>query len=100
MNKYLQTAKMMKNYQAQKELITDSIALLLSDMSEVPTKCIAVTVTLDVNASIQYIDFEGRTDGESMRKILAQIKPRQLVSQVQLMCSLFITHLVITRISI
>lgn len=48
-------------------------------MSEVPTKCIAVTVTLDINASVQYIDFEGRTDGESMRKILAQIKPRQLV---------------------
>ena len=79
---------MMKNYQAHKELITYSIAILLSDMSEVPTKCIAVTVTLDVNASIQYIDFEGRTDGESMRKILAQIKPRQLVSQVQLQCSL------------
>ena len=91
---------MMKNYQAYKELITDSIALLLSDMSEVPTKCIAVTVTLDVNASIQYIDFEGRTDGESMRKILAQIKPRQLVSLVQLRCCLFITHLVKTRISI
>lgn len=49
------------------------------DMSEVPTKCIAVTVTLDINSSVQYIDFEGRTDGESMRKILAQIKPRQLV---------------------
>ena len=53
--------------------------MLVSDMSEVPTKCIAVTVTLDINASVQYIDFEGRTDGESMRKILAQIKPRQLV---------------------
>lgn len=51
----------------------------LQDVSEVPTKCIAVTVTLDINASIQYIDFEGRTDGESMRKILSQIKPRQLV---------------------
>ena len=87
---------MMKNYQAHKELITDSIVLLLLDMSEVPTKCIAVTVTLDVNASIQYIDFEGRTDGESMRKILAQIKPRQLVSQVQLQYSPFITHLMIT----
>ena len=53
--------------------------MCVSDMSEVPTKCIAVTVTLDINASVQYIDFEGRTDGESMRKILAQIKPRQLV---------------------
>ena len=52
-------------------------------MSEVPTKCIAVTVTLDINASVQYIDFEGRTDGESMRKILAQIKPRQLVGTWQ-----------------
>ncbi|XP_052767669.1 cleavage and polyadenylation specificity factor subunit 2-like [Mya arenaria] len=51
----------------------------LQDVSEVPTKCIAVTVTLDINASIQYIDFEGRTDGESMKKILSQIKPRQLV---------------------
>ncbi|XP_053394070.1 cleavage and polyadenylation specificity factor subunit 2-like [Mercenaria mercenaria] len=51
----------------------------LQDVSEVPTKCIAVTVTLDINASIQYIDFEGRTDGESMRKILNQIKPRQLI---------------------
>lgn len=51
----------------------------LQDVSEVPTKCIAVTATLDINASIQYIDFEGRTDGESMRKILSQIKPRQLV---------------------
>lgn len=52
---------------------------MFTDVSEVPTKCIAVTVTLDINASIQYIDFEGRTDGESMRKILNQIKPRQLV---------------------
>ena len=52
---------------------------LISDMSEVPTKCIAVTVTLDINANIKYIDFEGRTDGESMKKILNQIKPRQLV---------------------
>ena len=32
-----------------------------------------------ISASVQYTDFEGRTDGESMRKILAQIKPRQLV---------------------
>lgn len=51
----------------------------LQDISEVPTKCIAVTVTLDISANIQYIDFEGRTDGESMRKILNQIKPRQLI---------------------
>ena len=50
-----------------------------SDLSEVPTKCVAATVTLDINANIQYIDFEGRSDGESIKKILLQIKPRQLV---------------------
>ena len=53
-----------------------------SDLSEVPTKCVAATVTLDINANIQYIDFEGRSDGESIKKILLQIKPRQLVCRM------------------
>ena len=35
--------------------------------------------TLDVLASVIFIDFEGRSDGESIKKILAQMKPRQLV---------------------
>lgn len=51
----------------------------VQDLSEVPTKCVAATVTLDINANIQYIDFEGRSDGESIKKILSQIKPRQLI---------------------
>lgn len=49
------------------------------DLSEVPTKCVAATVTLDINANIQYIDFEGRSDGESMKKIISQIRPKQLM---------------------
>lgn len=49
------------------------------DLSEVPTKCVAATVTLDINANIQYIDFEGRSDGESMKKIISQIRPKQLI---------------------
>ena len=44
-----------------------------------PTKCITTSETLDVNAQITYIDFEGRSDGESVRKILQQVKPRSLV---------------------
>lgn len=47
--------------------------------SEVPTKCIAKEVTLDVKASVTFIDFEGRSDGESMKKLLTQVKPRQLI---------------------
>lgn len=35
--------------------------------------------TVDVRAGILFIDFEGRSDGESIRKIISQIKPRQLV---------------------
>ncbi|XP_021378418.1 cleavage and polyadenylation specificity factor subunit 2-like [Mizuhopecten yessoensis] len=51
----------------------------MQEVSEVPTKCVSATVTLDINANIQYIDFEGRSDGESIKKILSQIKPRQLI---------------------
>ena len=56
--------------------------LLFPDISEVPTKCVAVKQTLEVNANVLFIDFEGRSDGESIKKILAQIKPRSLVSYI------------------
>ncbi|GFR92931.1 cleavage and polyadenylation specificity factor subunit 2, partial [Elysia marginata] len=49
------------------------------DISEVPTKCIASKVTLDINARVQFIDFEGRSDGKSVKKYLSQIKPKQLI---------------------
>ncbi|KAK3802172.1 hypothetical protein RRG08_050058 [Elysia crispata] len=49
------------------------------DISEVPTKCIASKVTLDINARVQFIDFEGRSDGKSIKKYLALIKPKQLI---------------------
>lgn len=48
-------------------------------MYEPPTKCISTMETIDIRASIQFIDFEGRSDGESIRKIITQLKPRQLV---------------------
>lgn len=34
---------------------------------------------MTVNASVTYIDFEGRSDGESLQKILAQLRPRRVV---------------------
>lgn len=49
------------------------------DISEVPTKCIASKVTLDINARVQFIDFEGRSDGKSVKKILSQMRPKQLI---------------------
>lgn len=47
--------------------------------SDIPTKCVQQTRTITVNASITYIDFEGRSDGESLQKILAQLRPRRVV---------------------
>lgn len=52
----------------------------LLEETEIPTKCICMIETLDILANVLYIDFEGRSDGESIRKILTQVKPRQLVS--------------------
>lgn len=46
---------------------------------EVPTKCITSTVTVKVAAQVQFIDFEGRSDGESLQKILSQLRPRRLI---------------------
>lgn len=51
----------------------------VQDITEVPTKCISFMQTLDINASIMFIDFEGRSDSESIRKILSMIKPRRLI---------------------
>lgn len=46
---------------------------------EIPTKCIVLNRTVQVNAQVQYIDFEGRSDGESLLKILSQLRPRRVI---------------------
>lgn len=35
--------------------------------------------TVQVVCNIQYIDFEGRSDGESLMKIMSQLKPRRVI---------------------
>jgi cleavage and polyadenylation specificity factor subunit 2 len=50
-----------------------------ADITELPTKCISVVKTVRVMAQVQYIDFEGRSDGESLQKILGQLRPRRLI---------------------
>lgn len=34
---------------------------------------------VEVNAQVQFIDFEGRSDGESLLKILSQLRPRRVI---------------------
>uniref|UniRef100_A0A3Q3WY85 Cleavage and polyadenylation specificity factor subunit 2 n=1 Tax=Mola mola TaxID=94237 RepID=A0A3Q3WY85_MOLML len=49
------------------------------DLSVLPTKCISSIENLEIRARITYIDYEGRSDGDSIKKIINQMKPRQLV---------------------
>lgn len=48
-------------------------------MLEKPTKCVSSRKIIDVNAQVQFIDFEGRSDGESLLKILSQLRPRRVI---------------------
>jgi len=50
-----------------------------TDKEEVPTKCVSSTQNFHVKCNVQFIDFEGRTDGESIAKLLAQLKPRRVI---------------------
>lgn len=46
---------------------------------EKPTKCVTSRKLIEINAQVQFIDFEGRSDGESLLKILSQLRPRRVV---------------------
>ncbi|CAG0891466.1 unnamed protein product [Darwinula stevensoni] len=61
-----------------KEEVESKEKELIGDL-EIPTKCISSVQTFHVQAQMQYIDFEGRSDGESIKKIISQVKPRRLL---------------------
>lgn len=44
------------------------------DITEVPTKCVTYTRQLTVAAQVQFIDLEGRSDGESVQKLVTGLK--------------------------
>lgn len=46
---------------------------------QTPTKCVVMKQNFAVNCQIQFIDFEGRSDGESIQKIIEQMRPRRLI---------------------
>lgn len=53
--------------------------ICLADVPEVPTKCVTSIRRVNVQAQVQFIDFEGRSDGESLLKILSQLRPRRVI---------------------
>jgi len=51
----------------------------IEEEEELPTKCLSSTITLPILCEIDYIDFEGRSDGRSIKKIISHVEPRQLI---------------------
>lgn len=52
---------------------------ILPARDETPTKYVSFEENITIRCMLQYIDFEGLTDGRSIRNILARIAPRKLV---------------------
>ncbi|KPJ01523.1 putative cleavage and polyadenylation specificity factor subunit 2 [Papilio xuthus] len=50
------------------------------EMIEIPSKCVSVVRAVAVRASIQYVELEGRCDGDSLLRLVAHAKPRALVA--------------------
>lgn len=44
-----------------------------------PTKCVGIFIKLNVQAKLHLFDFEGRSDGESVKNLVSQVKPRRLI---------------------
>ncbi|CAI6363223.1 unnamed protein product [Macrosiphum euphorbiae] len=49
------------------------------DLYDVPSKWVKYEQNIYVGAKIVHIDFEGRSDGESIKKIVLALKPRRLI---------------------
>jgi len=59
--------------------VKEEVEDVFHDKEEVPTKCVSSVQAFQINCGIQYIDFEGRTDGESIMKLTSQLKPRRII---------------------
>lgn len=44
-----------------------------------PTKCVSYDLNLDVLCQVKFIDFEGLSDGKSVKTILQHIQPKKLI---------------------
>jgi hypothetical protein len=51
-------------------------------VEELPTKCIEEDVTLTIHMRMVEINFDGRSDGRSIKKILTNIAPRKIVCEI------------------
>lgn len=62
-----------------KEADDPTANMMVPLVDDAPTKCITVIEKIEVVCNVEYIEFEGRSDGESTKKLIAQMKPKQLI---------------------
>jgi cleavage and polyadenylation specificity factor subunit 2 len=48
-------------------------------VDKTPKKCIRESVTLSISCRIMFVDLEGKSDGRSLKNILAHVSPRSLI---------------------
>lgn len=63
----------------ERQAVKMSIDEVLQEREEIPTKVVTDEKVVDINCQICFVDFEGRADSQSVKQILAHVKPRQLV---------------------
>lgn len=57
----------------------DAMEIDVPTEPEVPSKFVAEDTEIHVRCKVQYVDFDGLTDGRSIRNILPQVQPKKLV---------------------
>eukprot|EP01124_Arcella_intermedia_P005522 TRINITY_DN13267_c0_g1_i1.p1 TRINITY_DN13267_c0_g1~~TRINITY_DN13267_c0_g1_i1.p1 ORF type:complete len:752 (-),score=213.87 TRINITY_DN13267_c0_g1_i1:29-1996(-) len=76
---YIAVAKTLQPEDAITQFRVEEDAMVEDVVEETPTKSIRQKCELAINCAIQYIDFEGRSDGRSIKKILNHVQPRKLI---------------------
>lgn len=51
---------------------------------EIPSKFISDTISVDLKASVFYVDMDGIHDGQAIKTIIADLQPRKLVSGTEI----------------
>jgi len=49
---------------------------------EVPMKSIKEEITINIHCKVQYIDFEGLSDGKSIKNIITKVGPKKTVTAI------------------
>lgn len=66
-----------KENQTQRQLDAVNEKEAIPDVK--PTKCVSIVAPLNVQAKLHLFDFEGRSDGESVKNVVTRMKPRRLI---------------------